>query len=336
MLTHIFYNSNEGRMRSFWRLLITAYFCGLPALVVAILIQLVVQGRLAAVVIGSIATLLIVATCVLLAGAFLDQRAVVDFGLRFSRRWLADLLFGLLLGVMLVSGIVLVEYLAGWLEEGQPSVEFRFEESRVVEITALVLLFIAVGVYEELLFRGYLLKNMAEGWCFTWLGRRGALAATVLATSLLFAVVHLSNPHSTLVASGNTALSGIMLSLGLLMTGELAIPIGFHITWNMSLCVLYGLPVSGLTMGQGLLTLKSTGPGWLTGGDYGPEGGLLCTLAMVVGMLLTVAWVWLGKQSLRIDTRLAEAPDTGWVPIGKKSEIRGTKSETNPNDSKTE
>ena len=77
-----------------------------------------------------------------------------------------------LLGVMLVSAIVLVEYLGGWLEAGLPATQVRFEGSRAVEIVGLILLFVSVGIYEELLFRGYLLKNLAEGWCFPWLGPR--------------------------------------------------------------------------------------------------------------------------------------------------------------------
>ncbi len=36
-----------------------------------------------------------------------------------------------------------------------------------------------------------------------------------------------------------------------------------------------GLPVSGLTVPASVLTARVRGPIWLTGGEYGPEGGLL-------------------------------------------------------------
>jgi hypothetical protein len=68
-----------------------------------------------------------------------------------------------------------------------------------------------------------------------------------------------------------------------------------------------------MSLGGDLVGLENSGPAWLTGGDYGPEGGLLCTFALVLGMFLTPVWVRLNKRPLCIDERLAEVPTNAIV-----------------------
>jgi hypothetical protein len=54
-----------------------------------------------------------------------------------------------------------------------------------------------------------------------------------------------------------------------------------HFVWNFLLSFFLGLPVSGLTLPVSVLTARVRGPIWLTGGQYGPEGGLLATAAII-------------------------------------------------------
>jgi len=308
MIKQVFYNANERRIRSFWRLLITGLFSFIGVLFCSIAIQLFVGRPLVMMLVGAPVTLGLVLGCVTIGGRLLDRRKLEDFGLHLERRWFTDLAFGLALSLMLVTGIVAVEFAAGWSSQLAQAHRLYPEEPQTLELATLVVFFLCVGIYEELAFRGYMLKNLAEGWNWRAGRANNASLAAVLATSLLFGIIHGMNPHATLISVCNTVLSGLLLSLGLLLTGELAIPIGFHVTWNLTQSVVYGLPVSGVSLGGGLFALQISGPVWLTGGDYGPEGGLLCTLALLAGMLLTVAWVRFGKRPLRITTRLGEAP----------------------------
>jgi hypothetical protein len=55
-----------------------------------------------------------------------------------------------------------------------------------------------------------------------------------------------------------------------------------HFIWNFLLGFFLGLPVSGLTIPASIFTSHVLGPVRLTGGDYGPEGGLLATGAILV------------------------------------------------------
>jgi hypothetical protein len=54
-----------------------------------------------------------------------------------------------------------------------------------------------------------------------------------------------------------------------------------HFTWNYVQGFVFGLPVSGYTFSPSLLKVQVRGAAWLTGSGYGPEGGLLCTIAVV-------------------------------------------------------
>jgi membrane protease YdiL (CAAX protease family) len=78
-----------------------------------------------------------------------------------------------------------------------------------------------------------------------------------------------------------TLLAGWLLALAYLRTRALWVSWGFHFGWNASMGLLFGLPVSGLTIFSPVVSTYTRGPIWLTGGGYGPEGS-----AIAIGVLL--------------------------------------------------
>lgn len=221
-----------------------------------------------------------------LAGRYVDRRRFADFGLGIDREWWVDCGFGLALGGVLMTGIFLTQLAAGWIEVS----ETFAGEALFWVVAGSLLLFVIVGIYEELLLRGYLLTNLAEG-ARGPLGIGGAIAFAVVFSSVAFGALHASNPNATLVSTLSISFAGVMLALGYVLTGELAIPIGLHITWNLFQGTLYGFPVSGLDFGASIVDIEQGGPTVATGGSFGPEAGLLGFGAMVAACLLTVAWV---------------------------------------------
>jgi hypothetical protein len=152
-----------------------------------------------------------------------------------------------------------------------------FEPSTSVEhpwasllFVSLVLLFGAAG--EEMLFHGY---------AFQLLVRSIGAFATILPVSILFGVEHLNNPNATLLGAVNTMLWGILLGFAYWRTNALWLPIGLHFGWNFTL-PLFGVNLSGFTMGvTGYALHWRTGDLW-SGGAYGPEGSILTSGIVVV------------------------------------------------------
>lgn len=238
-----------------------------------------------------------------LAGRYVDRRRFADFGLRLDREWWIDCGFGLALGGLLMSAIFLVQLAFGWI-----TVTAVFAgEALLSVVVGSLLLFLIVGIYEELLVRGYLLTNLAEGARGT-LGIAGAIAFGTLVSSAAFGAFHASNPNATLVSTVSISLAGVMLALGYVLTGELAIPIGLHVTWNLFQGTVYGFPVSGLELGPSIVAVETEGPRVITGGGFGPEAGLVGIAAMVAGSLATVAWVRHRYGTIRLETDVAR-PD---------------------------
>lgn len=303
MFKRIFWNAEEKRIAVFWRLI-------LQVLILLILmtgstwIAVPTQDFLSALsipslpvraLISSIINLLEAVPMVLsvwLAGRLLDRRKFTNFGLHFNARWWQDFAFGLGLGAALMSLIFVVELRAGWIILQSNSAQAEQGFRLFYPLAAYFFYFAAVGVREEIIFRGYQLKNLAEGLAnLRSLSPTAAIVISTVLSSILFGVVHLANPNATWISALNIALAGVFLAMGFLLTGELAIPIGLHIAWNYFQGNIFGFPVSGSYPNFALFSSVQTGPAWMTGGAFGPEGGLIGVIAILLGIALTLLHV---------------------------------------------
>ncbi len=203
-----------------------------------------------------------------------ERLRLPDIGLHWNSASARSLLIGTGGGV--AAGLVAVLVPVGLgLATWQPVSESSSSAVGFVFLTAM-LLFGAVG--EEMLFRGYGLQVLVPV-----LGPM----ASILPVSVIFAAVHADNPGVSWCALFNTFLWGVLLSAALLRSGTLWMPIGLHFGWNWILPVL-GDNVSGFTMRLTAHRLAwNVAPVW-SGGAYGAEGGLFCTIAVALlgGLLL--------------------------------------------------
>jgi hypothetical protein len=244
-----------------------------------------------------------------LAGCLLDRRPLADYGLHIERGWWLDLGFGLALGALLMGGIFVVQWAAGWITITDILHTATPGQSFWLAIIPPLVLFLSVGFYEEALVRGYLLRNLAEGLNFAAIGGRGALLLAWVLSSALFGLLHAGNPNATAISTSYLIMAGVFLGLGYLLTGQLAMPIGIHITWNFFQGNVFGFPVSGGDFRNAtFLAIEQGGPELWTGGAFGPEAGLLGLAAMLVGCLLTLLWVRWRQGSIGLQLALAEPP----------------------------
>jgi membrane protease YdiL (CAAX protease family) len=145
--------------------------------------------------------------------------------------------------------------------------------------TSLVLAPAALS--EEFMFRGLPLVLVAAA-----VGRGTAL---VLVAGLVFALFHVLNPGITPLGLGNIALAGIFLGVAFYAPGGLWTAFGAHLGWNATLAAL-DAPVSGLPFSIPLIDYRAGDPIWLSGGRFGPEGGLLATGAITGALLIMLRW----------------------------------------------
>ncbi|AQL44507.1 hypothetical protein BV210_07490 [Halorientalis sp. IM1011] len=226
------------------------------------------------------------------------RRPIRALGLDLDRQWWRDAGFGLALGALLPTLLFGVGVAAGWVTVTGTFVTtsdayLAFGDASVpVALLSVLVFFLGVAVSEELFVRGYLLTNLAEALAgFERVAGRHAITVATLATAGLFGVLHAGNPNATLLSITNITLFGVLLGFCYVWTSRLGIAVGVHLTWNAVVGAVYGFPVSGLTVGVTVLETETTGPPLLTGGAFGPEGGLLVLLALVAGFGLTAWWV---------------------------------------------
>lgn len=133
--------------------------------------------------------------------------------------------------------------------------------------------FLAVGFYEEFAFRGYIQFTLAQGVGF-W------PAAIVL--SLVFGVMHATNPGESWVGLAGVVVSGLFWCLTLRRTGSLWFAVGMHASFDFAETFLYSVPDSGMIFPGHLSNATLHGPAWLTGGTAGPEASVLDFLVLGV------------------------------------------------------
>ena len=311
-----FWNKSDKRLRMFWRLSLTVLLFFLTSSLVVIpimVIQMLIQGGepqaaldtsrlpgfyyMLAIFISAILTLLI-------AGFLFDRRPLGDFGFQFDKSWFKDLFFGLFLGAFLMFLIFVLEYLLGWIEiedilytySGHP-----FLRDIVIALTA----YIFVGIYEEMMFRGYALKNLAEGLNFKPDKPSIAIFLAFGVSSSVFGAAHIINPNSSLVSTLNLILAGLFLGLGYLLTGELGISIGLHISWNFFQGNIFGFAVSGVKSSVNFFHITQKGPDFFTGGEFGPEAGFLGIIALILGCGFILLRHYQKNGSLNLNKNIA-------------------------------
>lgn len=291
----LMWNEREGRLRAGVRVCIFFGMWGFgPALLHLLLGQWVrtvagSDGQWLASIYLDLLRLLAVIFAAMLAARWIDRRPLPDWGFHFSRRWFLDLAFGMALGTVLMGTIFAVQWALGWVTvtgywSAPSGVPF------VAAILAPLVLAIVVSVAEELLARGNQLLNLAEG--FRFLGLRSAVLLAWLLSSIIFGALHVSNPNSSWLSTGYLVFYGAFLGAGYVLTGELALPIGLHFTWNFVQGSVLGFPVSGRPLYMvSVLDTQEAGPDLWTGGAFGPEAGLLGLLAGLIGFALILLWV---------------------------------------------
>jgi membrane protease YdiL (CAAX protease family) len=126
---------------------------------------------------------------------------------------------------------------------------------------------------EELFTRGYLFAVMRETIGWKW---------TLIVTSVVFGLMHTENPGADAESVLLVMMAGFFLGTVLLATKSLYATIALHFAWNWVMAAGLHTPVSGIPIIAPDYRIVDNGPDWLTGGSWGPEGGLAAGISMFV------------------------------------------------------
>ena len=229
---------------------------------------------------------------------WVDRQPWTTIGLGPDDARPGSLALGTMLGALAVGvpGILLLA--VGWLDVVPGSAG-----SWWMTAFLLAMLFLPAALAEELLFRGY---------PFAVLRSVAGPAFAIVATSVLFAVVHVPNQAAMSDTGalwqgiGAVFLAGIFLGGIVVVTGSVYAAWAAHFAWNFVLGGIMHSPVSGISVPVADYQLVDGGPDWATGGGWGPEGGAGAALGMLAAMAILFT---MSRRARRAETTTAASGD---------------------------
>ena len=187
---------------------------------------------------------------------YIDKEPLINIGLQVKGR-LKDFNFGLLIGLLIMGFAYFFLLLIN--EIVFVNIDFNFNK-----VLLSIVLFMGVSVFEEIIFRGYVLKNLLESF---------NPYVALFVSSLFFSLIHGANPNVTLLGLSNIFLAGIFLGASYVFTKNLWFPIALHFSWNF-FQAMFGFKVSGLDS-YSIIKFDIIENNYINGGEFGFESSVL-------------------------------------------------------------
>lgn len=275
-----------GGLRSGWRIALFSLVMAGLLLAGGLLLSVLPLASMFGQFLGSSIIMLLAA---LVAGwlllRWLDKRPPGALGFGLTSAAPGELISGFAIGGLALVATVVALLAAGMIRY-QPEAGTLGGYVSVLLNHLVVLAFAAAA--EEAIFRGYPFQALVRGI--------GPVAATILG-SAAFAAAHAWNPDVGVIPFWNLFVAGVLLSIAYLRTRSLWFATAVHLGWNWTMASALDLPVSGLDYFRTPLYEPSlSGPDWITGGAFGPEGGLAATVAFGLALLAVLRLPWI-RQS---------------------------------------
>lgn len=262
------FKNKYGEVRSGWAITIGCIITILGLVVgrslipeneseVGVLLQMAITAIYSVIVVGGIWFSL----------KILYKKKVSAIGLVFDK-WIHELLHGLLLGIIAIGLVFILLVLFKQVD----IVSINYSKVLTFGIIIEIISGFLTAFPEEFLARGYFMTALKTT-------RNKILIIIIPAT--LFSLLHLANSGFNIISFINTTLVGLLFAFMFIRTGKLWLSVGFHVSWNFFQGDILGLSVSG---GEQIsfLSLKLGLNDFLTGGMYGPEGGILVTIILLL------------------------------------------------------
>jgi len=195
---------------------------------------------------------------------FIDRKPFYTLG--FVKKSMGrDLVLGTLAGfVMMALGFYLLVAFG--------EITIKSVQADYIKIFSGIILFIIVAINEELIFRGYILNNLMDSMPKYW---------ALLASSVLFGILHLGNDNIDAIGFSNIILAGFLLGVSYVYTKSLWFPIALHFSWNYFQGTIFGYAVSGNTTYSLIKQSRPADTIW-NGGAFGFEASLTAIVFLLI------------------------------------------------------
>lgn len=224
---------------------------------------------------GAIVNFIGAIVAVIITQRFMRGRRVWDLGLRPYKLAPLDTVAGLLFAPITLAVVFVVERSLGYIV-GTKGPTFDWGQLSLYFLT-----FLLVAFSEEIVVRGFFLQTLNSGWDGT---------VAVIGSSVFWGLTHILNPSSSPIAALDIMVVGLIFAYAYVITGHLWLPIALHLAWNLAEAAIFGFPVSGFMLKQPVFQPFIEGPAAVTGGNFGPEGGIVMVFALAVLGGLLFGW----------------------------------------------
>lgn len=280
----LFYNFNENRLRGYFRIAIVSFWV-IISYVLSYLISNNIKNTFLFTIADELITCILVCSSIFFAFSLLDKRSFNKTIFYNTKFYYNKVVLGFLIGSILILINFLFIYLFTNIK-----VELNYNNENILIYIAKILIrligFLAVAISEELFVRGYLLTNFSEIFYSKKISSSTSEFIGLFTTSLIFGFLHYYNNNATLISSINLTFIGLLFGYAFVKTGSLALPIGLHWGWNFTQAQILGLNVSGYSPMVSLIKTDLSGDIFLSGGNFGPEGGVLILISVIIGVFL--------------------------------------------------
>ena len=205
---------------------------------------------------------------------FIERRSLYSMGFTKQNAF-KQYFMGLFIGFVMFGASILICMLTGTLKFNG-----YILSGGALIIVIFFLGFFFQGMSEEVLLRSYLMISLTT---------KRSIMFAVIANSVIFSAMHLLNSGITALSVVNLTLFGIFASLYTLRTNNIWGICAIHTMWNFVQGNIFGILVSGMSVGASVFSFTPTAEGSLiNGGSFGLEGGLAVTIVLVASTALVI------------------------------------------------
>jgi len=216
-----------------------------------------------------------------------EKRSYVSVGLQNSKRQgrgsqrIKTIGIGLVTAFIMQFLYIMIMLALGWLEPVRTLPIAQDGRGTLAALAFILFGFFVQSFGEELILRGWLIQVLSHYYSY-WVG--------ILAATVIFCIIHLNRTSLNSVIIINLVLYGIFAGLYALNDGNLWGIIVNHSVLSWIVSSMFGTAIGKVNLGQAsLMAIRLKGPRNLTGGSSGPEGSLIYSAIILIGIIILLS-----------------------------------------------